>query len=110
VKAYDRGELFAERRYEETIAALAELSKSSIEVVRPLMQSLRSDGILVPCKAAGLRWETVHAVLDSRFMSGATHPDELDKLRTKYNALTAEEAHRLLKLWTVRLDAPPKKP
>lgn len=103
-------EFAIQRRYEETIAALAELSKSSIELVRPLMQSLRSDGILVPCKAAGLRWETVHAVVDSRFMSGATHPDELDKLRSKYHALTAEEAHRLLKLWTVRSVAPPKKP
>src|SRR5262249_9410457 len=41
---------FARRkRYEETVAALAELSKSNVEIVRPLMQSLRSDGILVPC-------------------------------------------------------------
>jgi uncharacterized protein (DUF2336 family) len=90
------------RRYEETIAALAELSKSSVEVVRPLMQSLRSDGILVPCKAAGLHWETVKVVLDSRFMSGSTGPDELAKLEEKFAALTADEAHRLLKLWTVR--------
>jgi uncharacterized protein (DUF2336 family) len=90
------------RRYEETIAALAEFSKSSIEVVRPLMQSLRGDGILVPCKAAGLQWETVKAVLDSRFMSGNTGPDELAKLKDKFAALTADEAHRLLKLWTVR--------
>jgi uncharacterized protein (DUF2336 family) len=90
------------RRYEETIVALAELSKSSVEVVRPLMHSLRSDGILVPCKAAGLRWETVKAVLDSRFISGETASEELAKLRSKYDALTADEAHRLLKLWTVR--------
>ncbi len=60
-------------RYEETTAVLAELARSTVEVVRPLMQSLRSDGILVPCKAAGLQWETVIAVLDSRFMSGATN-------------------------------------
>lgn len=102
-------ELATQRRYEDTIAALAELSKSSIEVVRPLMQSLRSDGILVPCKAANLQWDTVCAVLDSRFISGATNPGELDKLRAKYIALTAEEAHRLLKLWAVRTIAPPKK-
>jgi len=71
-------------------------------VVRPLMQSLRNDGILVPCKAAGLKWETVTAVLDSRFMSGSTGPDELAQLERKFAALTADEAHRLLKLWTVR--------
>ena len=43
-----------QRKYEETVAALAELSESTIEVVRPLMQSLRDDGVLVACKAAGL--------------------------------------------------------
>lgn len=98
-----------QRRYEETIAALAELSRSSIEVVRPLMQSLRSDGIIVPCKAAGLQWQTVRAILDSRFMSGETSPDELDKLKRKYSALSSDEAHRLLKLWTVRSVALPPK-
>lgn len=91
-----------QHRYEETTAVLAELAHSSLEVVRPLMQSLRSDGILVPCKAAGLQWETVIAVLDSRFMSGATNPDEVAKLKGKYAALTADESHRLLKLWAVR--------
>jgi hypothetical protein len=35
-------------------------------------------------------------------MSGATNPDELAKLKSKYAALTADEAHRLLKLWAVR--------
>ncbi|CCE02790.1 DUF2336 domain-containing protein [Bradyrhizobium sp. STM 3809] len=91
-----------QRRYVETIAAIAELATCSIELVRPLMQSLRSDGILVPCKAAGLSWTTVAAILDSRFVSGATRPDELTKLKAKYLELTLEEAKRLIKLWNVR--------
>lgn len=100
-------EFASQRRYEETIAALAELSKSSVELIRPLMQSLRSDGILVPCKAAGLHWDTVREILDSRFVSGASNPDELGKLEAKFAALTTDEAHRLLKLWTVRAVAMP---
>jgi uncharacterized protein (DUF2336 family) len=95
-------EFARQRRYEETTAALAELSGASIEVVRPLMQSLRSDGILIPCKAAGLQWATVRAVLDSRFISGSTGADELAKLGEKYEALSVDEAHRLLRLWQVR--------
>jgi uncharacterized protein (DUF2336 family) len=91
-----------QKRYEETIVALAELAQTSMEIVRPLMQSVRSEGILVPCKVAGLAWETVNAVLDSRFSSGRTAPDELDKLRGHFADLTLEEAGRLLKLWTVR--------
>jgi uncharacterized protein (DUF2336 family) len=88
--------------YEETIVALAELAHTNMEIVRPLMQSVRSEGILVPCKVAGLGWETVNAVLDCRFSSGLTAPDELAKLKGHFADLTLEEARRLLKLWTVR--------
>jgi uncharacterized protein (DUF2336 family) len=102
--------LAGQKRYEETVVALAELSKSSIDLVRPLMQSLRSDGILVPCKVAGLDWETVRAVLDCRFSTGVTAETEAAKLRRQYAELTADEARRLLRLWTVRAVAPASKP
>jgi uncharacterized protein (DUF2336 family) len=90
------------RKYEETVTALAELSKASIEVVRPLMQSLRSEGILVPCRVAGLRWDTVGAVLNARFSSGVMASEELSKLRREFDGLTVDSALRLLKLWTVK--------
>lgn len=95
-----------QKRYEETVAALADLARTEIEIVRPLMQSLNSDGILVPCKVAGLRWETVSAILDCRFSTGVTAGSELAKLRGQYAELTAENAHRLLKLWNVRTVGP----
>jgi uncharacterized protein (DUF2336 family) len=106
----DKGELneaallgFAkQRKYEETIAALAQLSQSSVEVVRPLMQSLRDDGVLVPCKAAKLSWETVSAVLESRFATGSMRPLELAKAQRQYAAMTTENAGRLLRFWQVR--------
>jgi len=91
-----------QRKYEETVAALAELSRSTIDVIRPLMQSLRDDGVLVPCKVAGLAWETVHAVLDSRFATGAMAPQEVAKAQTQFARLTTENARRLLRFWQVR--------
>ena len=91
-----------QRRYEETVAALAELSQCTIEVVRPLMQSLRDDGVLVPCKAAGLGWDTVHAVLESRFATGSMAPGELANAKLQFLGLTTENAHRLLRFWQVR--------
>ena len=91
-----------QRKYEETIAALAELSRSTIEVIRPLMQSLRDDGVLIPCKVADLGWETVHAVLDSRFASGRMAPHELAKAESQFAELTTEHAQRLLRFWQVR--------
>ena len=47
--------LAKERKYAETVAALAELSGSAIDVIRPVMQSLRDDGVLIPCRVAGLK-------------------------------------------------------
>jgi uncharacterized protein (DUF2336 family) len=112
----DKGELneatlfgFAkQRKYEETVAALAELSQSTIEVVRPLMQSLRDDGVLIPCKVAGLGWETVHAVLESRFATGSLGPHELAEVKSQFGRLTTENARRLLRFWQVRSAASPR--
>jgi uncharacterized protein (DUF2336 family) len=91
-----------QRKYEETVAALAELSRTTIEIVRPLMQSLRDDGVLVPCKAAELNWETVSAVLDSRFATGSMGPHELAKAKGQFAKMTTENARRLLRFWQVR--------
>jgi uncharacterized protein (DUF2336 family) len=96
-----------QRKYEETVAALAELSRSTIEVIRPLMQSLRGDGVLIPCKVAGLGWETVHAVLESRFATGSMGPHELATARDQFAKLTIENARRLLRFWQVRSSSLP---
>jgi uncharacterized protein (DUF2336 family) len=96
-----------QRQYEETVAALAALSKSTVEVIRPLMQSLRDDGVLVPCKAAGLSWETASAVLESRFAGGSLGPHELAKAAGQFAKLTPENARRLLRFWQVRSIPPP---
>jgi uncharacterized protein (DUF2336 family) len=91
-----------QRKYEETVAALAQLSQSSIEVVRPLMQSLRDDGVVVLCKAAQFSWETASAVLESRFASGSMKPPELAEAQRQFSDMTVENARRLLRFWQVR--------
>ena len=92
----------SQRRYEETVAALAQLSGSTIEVIRPLMQSLRHDGLLVACRAAGLGWETASAVLESRFSTGSMSPSDLAKAKSQFAKVTTEDARRLLGFWQVR--------
>jgi len=95
-----------QRKYEETVAALAELSHSGIDVIRPLMQSLRDDGLLIPCRVAGLGWDTVHAVLDSRFASGSMGPHELGMAKAQYARLTLDNAQRMLRFWQVKAIGP----
>ena len=91
-----------QRRYEETVAALAALSGSTVEVIRPLMQSLREDGLLVPCKAAQLGWDTTAAVLESRFAIGTMKPADLARAQGHYALMTTEDARRTLRFWQVR--------
>ena len=101
----NEGTLFAfakARKYEETVAALALLSKSSIDVIRPLMQSLRDDGVLVPCKVAGLSWEVASAILECRYSTGSMGLHELAKAKADYAKITADNAHRLLRFWQVK--------
>ncbi|MDA9528792.1 DUF2336 domain-containing protein [Bradyrhizobium sp. CCBAU 25338] len=91
-----------QRRYEETVASLAALSGSTVEVIRPLMQSLREDGLLVPCKAAQLGWETTAAVLESRYATGAMKPADLARAQDHFARMTTEAARRTLRFWQVR--------
>jgi hypothetical protein len=57
---------------------------------------------LIPCKAAELSWQTVQAVLDSRFATGRMGPLELAKAQDQFAKLTVENARRLLRFWQVR--------
>src|ERR1700761_4997257 len=90
------------RKYEEPVVARAILSKSTIEVVRPLMQSLRDDGVLVPCKVAGLSWEITRAVLECRYSTGSMGPHEVIRAKDQFGKMTAENAQRLLRFWQVK--------
>ncbi len=98
-----------QKRYEETVAALAELSKSSIEVIRPLMQSLRDDGLLVACKAADLNWDTAAAVLECRYSTGSLGAAELAKAKTLFTRTRVDDAQRLLTFWKVRSTPAPSR-
>ncbi|MBR0695412.1 DUF2336 domain-containing protein [Bradyrhizobium lablabi] len=98
----------SKRKYEETVVALAHLAQSSVDVIRPLMQSLRSEGLLVPCRAAGLSWETTAAVMECRYSTGAMGPAELAKARSQFTKMTRENADRLLRFWQVRSSHSPQ--
>jgi uncharacterized protein (DUF2336 family) len=96
-----------QKKYEETVATLAELAQSTIDVVRPLMQSLRDDGLLVACKAAMLSWETTAAVLECRYSTGSLGAAELTRAKHHFAGMTTENARRMLSFWQVRASTSP---
>lgn len=101
---------FAEqKKYEETVVALAVLSHSTIEVIRPLMQSLRDDGLLVACRATKLSWETTAAVLECRYSTGSLGAAELARSKSRFTGMTIEHARRMLAFWQVRSTPGPER-
>jgi uncharacterized protein (DUF2336 family) len=96
-----------QKKYEETVVVLAELAQSTIDVVRPLMQNLRDDGLLVACKAAKLSWETAAAVLECRYSSGSLGAAELTRAKHHFAGMTTENARRMLRFWQVRASTSP---
>ena len=97
---------FANRRlYEQMVAALSMLSSASIDLIASLMQGGRSDGLLIPCKAAGLSWPTVAAVLSSRFAQQTVSEADLALAKEDYAKLSAASAQRTLRFWEVRTKA-----
>jgi uncharacterized protein (DUF2336 family) len=90
------------RQYEETVAALSLLASTPIDILKPLMQSPRCDGLLVPCRAADFRWETVSAILQMRFSGAPLSTPELDQIGQEFAKLSKASAQRMLRFWKVR--------
>ncbi|HYA04444.1 MAG TPA: hypothetical protein VEF90_01020, partial [Xanthobacteraceae bacterium] len=60
---------------------------------------------LTPCKAAGLEWQTVRAMLASPSVGRRVSEHDLEVARTDYAKLSQASAQRVLRFWQVRHDA-----
>ena len=93
-----------QRRYEETVAALAELSRSSIEVDPPLdAKPACTMACWLPCRAAGLSWETAGGRAGVPLLDGlAWAPPNWPKRKAGSRRSGLDDARRLLGFWQVR--------
>jgi uncharacterized protein (DUF2336 family) len=58
---------FAMRReLTNLVASLAVLSGTTVEVIEPLMDDERCEGVIIACRAARLNWQTAVSVLNNR--------------------------------------------
>ena len=89
-------------KYEETVVALAALSKVPINVADRLMASERSDPVLILCKAAGMGWPTVKSVITVNLDNKGTSSQGLDAAFANYGRLSASTAQRVVRFWQVR--------
>jgi uncharacterized protein (DUF2336 family) len=89
-------------KYEEMVVATSLLCSASLEIIKPLMQSPRDDGLLVPCKVADLEWGTVDAIMDAKLSSTSRPEQDRERLKNDFAKLTKANAQRLLRFWQVR--------
>lgn len=89
-------------RFEETVAALAELAQVPLDIVDRTMHGESIDSLLVLCRARGLDWMTVRAVLLVRRDCRPLSARELEQACQDYNLLSASTAERVLRFWQVR--------
>ena len=87
-------------KLDEVAAALAVLNNVPTEMMVRLLEGPRSDLILIPCKACGLNWLTVEAILSSRPQQPISEPT-LKLAWRDYGKLSTETAQRTLRFWLV---------
>jgi uncharacterized protein (DUF2336 family) len=90
------------RKYEEMTVALSLLSSTSLEIIKPLLNSPIDDGLLIPCKVADCKWETVSAILATKLPPGSAPKMGHEILKSEFAKLSKTNAERLLRFWQVR--------
>ena len=91
-----------EGKYEEAVVALATLAKVPVKIVDRLMGGDRADPVLILCKAAGLSWPSVKAVILVRPDGAGTSTQGLDAAFANYGRLSPSTAQRVVRFWQVR--------
>jgi uncharacterized protein (DUF2336 family) len=92
----------SEGQYEEAVVALATLAKVPIKIADRLMGGDRPDPVLILCKAAGLNWPAVKAIIMVRPDGAGTSTQGLDAAFANYGRLSASTAQRVVRFWQVR--------
>lgn len=88
----------SEGKFEEAVVALATLAKVPVKTVDRLIGGERPDPVLILCKAAGLSWRAVRAVILVRHGAG-TSTQGLDAAFANYSRLSASTADRVVRFW-----------
>jgi uncharacterized protein (DUF2336 family) len=88
-----------ERKFNEVAASLAILNEVPTEMMVRLLEGIRSDLVLIPCRSARLNWPTVEAILRKRPMPLPIDAKTLELAERDYKRLSLETAQRTVRFW-----------
>jgi len=86
----------------EVIAGLSILATSKIDVIADIINGVRNDAVLVPCKAAALSFDAVEAILKNRVREQKPSQQIIDLAKKDYSRLSVETAQKTLRFMQVR--------
>ena len=88
------------RQYAAAVTALATLCSAPVDMIKQMLKDGRNEPLLVPCKAAGVSWPTLRALLQSDVLGRMAPDDELIKFKNDYNKLSYVTATKVLEFWS----------
>jgi uncharacterized protein (DUF2336 family) len=91
----------SDKKFEEAVVALATLAKVPINVADRLLGGERPDPVLILCRAVGLNWSTVKAIILLR-PDAKSASQGLDAAFANYERLSSSTARRVVRFWQVR--------
>jgi uncharacterized protein (DUF2336 family) len=94
-----------EQRSADAIAMLSLMCSAPMPMILNLLQNGHREAFLIPCKAAGLLWHTVRAMLSSHVIGRTLSDQDLDLAHADYSRLSQASAQRVLRFWQVRQSA-----
>jgi uncharacterized protein (DUF2336 family) len=95
-------QLAKEDNYTDVIAALSLLCGAPMQLIENLLQGKHSEAWLVPCKAAGLDWLTVRAIITCHSAGRTLSDAAIETAASDYLKLSQNSAARVLRFWQVR--------
>ena len=88
------------RQYAAAVTALATLCSVPVDMIKQMLEDGRNEPLLVPCKAAGISWPTLRALLQGDVFGRSASEDELIKFKNDYNKLSDATAKKVLEFWS----------
>jgi uncharacterized protein (DUF2336 family) len=92
----------AANRRDEVVAALSVLSGLKNELVEALVDADEPGGLLIVCKALGITWHPISAILKMRCGEQGLGPEKLLRTHSDFGKLSKPTAERVLRFWQVR--------
>ena len=89
-------------RRNEIVAALSVLSSLKHELIETLVDADEPGGLLIVCRAIGITWHPISAILKMRCGEEGLGPEKLLRAHSDFGNLSKPTAERVLRFWQVR--------